>query len=276
MLEVTTLFHKFGIEGATRFGTRVGAIGTFVHPGNLGLFLIFASCFFFVAYLKNYKKSVFKYMLMISTFTLFLTYSRTSYLALVLSLFLVYLVNKNAHRRILTISNTFKYLLPLVIFLTWLIFMSPLSEDFLKSDSGNQIDNRLVHYFMAYNALSESPLFGIGFNTHVDLFMNKLSLSNSITLDNFFLSNPIHNIHLIILVETGVFGFILWLVFLAISFKKSKEQIKKKENEFINLGFIGVLFGFIFYGLTGWAPLSQGILPFFLLFTFFTYRFNNS
>jgi O-antigen ligase len=276
MINVTTLFHSSGIEGATRFGTRVGAIGTFIHPGNLGLFLIMANSFFFAAYLKGYKKKIFKYILLINVLTLFLTFSRTTYLGLILALSLIYIYHKNAQKKIITLGNFFKYLLPTTVFLIWLIFASPLSESFLKTDSSDQLNNRLIHYFMAYNALNESPLLGIGINAHVELFMNKLSLSNSITLEEFFISNPVHNIHLIILIETGIVGFILWLFFIFNSFSKSKEYLKKKQNEIMNLSFAGSLLGFVFYGLTGWAPLSQGILPFFLLFSFFTYRFNNS
>jgi len=43
---VTKIFHESAEYWATRGGNRVGAVGFFKHPGNLGLFITLASTFF--------------------------------------------------------------------------------------------------------------------------------------------------------------------------------------------------------------------------------------
>lgn len=276
IVSVTNFIHSTGTEAATRMDTRPGAIGTFVHPGNLSLFIIITSSIFLAAYLKGYKKTLFKYLVLINTITLYLTFSRTSYLVYIFDLFLVFVVYKNAKKSLFTLRNVIKFVVPLTVFLVWLVFYSPLSESFLKGDSNDQIDNRFIHFFMALNAFELSPIIGVGLNTHVELFTKQSSLSNAITLDDFFTTNPIHNIHLIVLTETGLIGLLLWFFFIFKSYSKSKENLLKGKNEILNLSFIGTLTAFISYGLTGWAPFSQGILPFFLLISFFATKFNNS
>ena len=242
----------------------------------MSLFIIITSSIFLAAYLKGYKKTLFKYLVLINTITLYLTFSRTSYLVYIFDLFLVFVVYKNAKKSLFTLRNVIKFFVPLTVFLVWLVFYSPLSESFLKGDSNDQIDNRFIHFFMALNAFELSPIIGVGLNTHVELFTKQSSLSNAITLDDFFTTNPIHNIHLIVLTETGLIGLLLWFFFIFKSYSKSKENLLKGKNEILNLSFIGTLTAFISYGLTGWAPFSQGILPFFLLISFFATKFNNS
>lgn len=272
---VTNFIHSIGADGATRMNTRPGAIGTFVHPGNLALYLIISSSIFLAAYLSFKGKRIYFLMLIINTITLFLTFSRTSYLVYIIDLSVVLITFKYARKRFFSMANTLKYFIPVTLIILWIVLYSPISEIFLKKDSLEQVSNRLIHFYMAYNAFQTSPIIGVGLNSHIELFTSQLSLSNALTSDKFFTSNPIHNIHLIILIESGLIGLMGWIIFIYRGYSTSKLFISKGKNTFNNLAFVGVLTAIIGYGFTGWAPLSEGILPFVFLIAFCSFKFNH-
>lgn len=273
--EVTTLFQSSAGEWATRMDTRVGAVGIFVHPGNLALFTTIASTFFLSCYLNNYKKKISLLILGLNVITLILTYSRTSYLVFVIDLFLVFYIYTNARNKIFTVSNLVKFIIPLVAVLTYVVFFSPASEIFLKSDANEMFDARLVHWLMGYQTFISSPIMGIGINSHLEYIYLHFDLFKGATIGDFFWENPIHNIHLIVLVETGLIGFFLWFAFIYGNISKSKQDIAHKRNEILSATQIGLLVGVSLYGITGWAPFSAGILPFILMITFFAIQFRN-
>lgn len=273
--EVTTIFHDFAADWATRLDTRVGAVGFFTHPGNLALFTTIASTFFLGCYLKNYKKRMSLIILGFNVITLILTYSRTSYLVFLIALFLVYYIGKNAKNKILTFSNIIKFITPLVGILIYVVFFSPLSDIFLKSDANEMFDARLIHWFMGSQAFLSSPIIGVGLNTHLEYISHHFNMFGKMVIDDFFWQNPIHNIHLIVLVETGLVGFVFWFSFIFDNISKSKKDIANKRNEILSATQIGLLVSVSLYGITGWAPFSSGILPFVLMISFFASQFRN-
>lgn len=273
---VTTLFQATGEEGAKRMDTRSGAIGVFSHPGNLALFSICTATFFISSYLNNYKKKVSLFLLICCTITLILTYSRTAYLVYAFDLFLLVYIHRNAAKNLFTIANFFKFILPIAFFFIWLILFSPFTDLFLESDANSQIDNRMVHYLMATKLFFESPIFGVGLNSHLEYLSKKFSIINSVTLDSFFSENPIHNIHLLVLAEAGIFGLLMWFYFLISNGFKAKASYAKKENMLLSLTQLGIIVAFCTYGITGWAPFSQSILPLFLFFSFFSIKYRRA
>jgi O-antigen ligase len=270
---VTYLFHDAAGDWATRLGSnRVGAVGVFNHPGNLSLFLVIASCFFLATYLTNYQKKISSGILIANAFTIVLTYSRTSYLTFVVILFALYYVYKNADKNIISLSVFLRFVLPASVALIWLVYFSPFSDQFLKSDTTDQYDNRLVHYFLALSIFKESPIIGVGLNAHLAFLALHPSVASAITFTDFFLVNPIHNIHLIILAETGVIGFALWLLFIFKNVLDSKKDIARNSNQILSTTFIGIILVYCLYGMTGWAPFSASLLPFLLFVSFFSIK----
>jgi O-antigen ligase len=275
MKSVTTLFHDAAGEWATRLASnRVGAVGVFNHPGNLALFTVVASSFFLSTYFSNYRPKVSLAILVANTITVILTYSRTSYLTYIIILFALYYINKNARKNIFSFSVFLKFILPVAIVLAWLVFFSPFSEQFLKSDASDQYGNRLVHYLLAMNIFKASPIFGVGLNTHLAFLASHPSAATEVTFTDFFFVNPIHNIHLIILTETGLIGFTLWLLFIVRNVSRSRAQIAQQHNEILSSTFLGIIMAYCLYGMTGWAPLSSALLPFFLFISFFSIKYN--
>ena len=279
MQSVTIPFQDTGEEGALRNGAgleRAGAVGIFPHPGVLSLFTLIASCFFLACYLKKHNKTTSLLILFLNTCTLILTYSRTAYLVYLFDMAAVYFFYKNAHKPILSLLNLVRFVLPVGLALIWVIFYSPLSNTFLDSNIDAMADVRLIFYAIAFDASQRSPIIGVGINTHRDFLLHNSTLITSLSYNPFFFQNPIHNIHLIVLVELGVIGLVFWIAFLFTSIFKAKTDIANKNNEILSLSHIGVIIAIIFYGMTGWAPFSLTILPIFLFFTFFTVKYRGA
>lgn len=270
---VTKLFHESAEIWATRLDTRSGAVGFFNHPGRLALFMVITAAFFLATYLYDFRKKASKMALILCILIIFLTYSRTSYLALIITLSSCYYLNKNAHKNLFSLGNVLKFVVPTVLALVYLIAYSPLSELFMGSDSSDQYDNRMVHWLMALHLFDASPIIGVGLNGHLSYLSQHLGIVNQMTTDDFFAINPIHNIHLIVLAEVGIVGMILWLGFLFGNIFKAKKEISKGHNEILSLSMIGLFIAYIIYGLSGWAPFSTAILPIFLFITFFSIKY---
>ncbi|HEY9195507.1 MAG TPA: O-antigen ligase family protein [Mucilaginibacter sp.] len=265
---VTTIFQAGGDMWATRNGTRAGAIGIFVTPANLGLFSVIAAGFFFSDYLNGFKKKLSLIALIMVGITIIFTYSRTSYITLVVILFTIYYIFKNADKPLISLKTVFLGALPAVLVLYWLIFFSPFSATFLKTDADDMYQARLDHWTMGLEIFHRSPVIGVGINSHLEFVNRSAELSKQIHND-FLTSNPIHNTHLIILCETGIIGFALWLIFIVTTFAKAKANMASHVNTIFSLTQIGLLITYIIYGFTDWAPVSHSTFPIFLLFTFF-------
>ncbi|MER0438941.1 O-antigen ligase family protein [Emticicia sp. W12TSBA100-4] len=272
MKTVTSLFHTASIEWSTRLGSRDGAVGFFVSPGNLAIFNMIAIAFFFSCYTNKIKKTYSLIFLIFNIITLFLTYSRTAYLSTVVMIFCMYFINRYSAKNIFSIVNLLKVILPICLILSWVVFYSPVSDLFLKSDGTEQYDNRMVHWLMAGNIFSASPILGVGLNSHLSFLKSNYTFASSVTFNEFFTSNPIHNIHLIVLSEIGLLGFILWIVFFLRLVNKLKISLSLNNNKIIPLSTIGIIIAFFLYGITGWAPFSVSILPYFIFFVFYSIK----
>lgn len=270
---VTTVFQAGGEQWATRVGTRPGAIGIFVTPANLGLFTTIVSGFFFATYLSGFKKKLSLFVLSANVITIILTYSRTSYITLVFVLFLMYFIYKNSTKPLFSFKSIVFGIAPALLFLYWLIYFSPFSSIFLKTDADDMYQARLDHWIIGMQIFKTSPVIGVGINSHVEYINHQVGLYKSIH-NEFLTINPIHNTHIIILAETGLIGFTLWLVFLLSSVVKAKNNISINNNIVFSLTQIGLLITYVIYGFTDWAPLSLSTFPIFLLFTFFSNKFS--
>ncbi|WP_183558389.1 O-antigen ligase family protein [Mucilaginibacter sp. SP1R1] len=270
---VTTIFQAGGEGWATRNGTRAGAIGVFVTPANLGLFTVLASGFFFSTYLGGFNKKISLGLLGINSITIVLTYSRTSYITLVVILFALFYLFKNAEKSLFSFKSIFLGLIPALCAVYWLVFFSPFSETFLKTNADEMAQARLDHWVMGLNIFKSSPVIGVGINTHLEFVAHNISLNKQIHND-FLTSNPIHNTHLIILAESGIIGFLLWLLFLIFSFQKAKWNIQHHINVILSLTQIALILTYVVYGFTDWAPLSHSTFPIFLLFTYFNHKYS--
>ncbi|WP_026994620.1 O-antigen ligase family protein [Flectobacillus major] len=273
--EVTDIFHNEGGIWSTRDGTRPGAVGIFSHPGNLALYTMMTSTFLLSCYCCGLKKRMSVFFILINTGTLFLTYSRTSYLTYIVAMFTVYFIGSNRRFNLFSLKNLLRFVLPLVLVLVWVVYYSPLSDIFLKSDSNEMFDARLIHWTLGFKLFTLHPLIGVGINSHLEYIAKNMLLFDNGSIPSFFWQNPIHNIHLIILVEQGLLGFLVWIIYVVLNIVNAQRAVNAGKNMLFPLWTIGVVISFFLYGLTGWAPLSPSILPLFLFVIYFSSKLKN-
>ena len=160
----------------------------------------------------------------------------------------------------------------LVVF--FIIKFTSFGEVFIKSDADTQLSSRMIHILLGFELWQKSELIGIGINSHVLYLQKKLAytnLGNFQELD-FFLSNPIHNIHIIVLVETGLIGIFTWLYLFFFKLKQTFKQTYLKFLPFriLNISAFSVLLIVFFYGFTGWGVFLKETSSIFLLLMYFS------
>ena len=266
---ISELFRPEVSEWAFRRDVA-SALGTFMHPGALALFSCMSAMFFLSCCLNNYEvKGAIKGIFM-CLFIVYFTYSRTSYCAIIGTLFLVYFIYYNRKR--IRIKSIIYASLGLAAIAS-VFLLSPLADMFFKSDVDMQIENRELHYLLALGCFKDSPLIGVGLNNHVNYLYNYLNTNFIGRVGDFFVTNPVHNSHLIILAETGIIGFTLWVYYLLSRiFRGIKFCVDSDRSiNIINLAFAGILIVYIVYGMTGWACLHRELYPIPIIVGFFSY-----
>lgn len=258
------LFSSVAEEWSLRRENYASAVGTFPHPSQLAYMCAAFALYYFVCYLDDYKRNVAKYLMVINVLIIFFTYSRTTYVALFICLACVYVLFKQR-----TIS--IKYLGYFIVFLllSYLATFIPVINNlFFHSDSNDMIDARMVHWLIGFDIWHEYPLLGCGINSHVRYMQQNLSL----LYNDFIVTNPIHNVHIIVLVETGIIGILYWsfwqckLIYVGYRTQLMKDSVQR------SMGLLMVsltLFTFI-YGFFGWSIFNMTVYtPFLMIYILF-------
>ena len=261
---VASLFHGESAEvWSMRRDNYASAIGSFGHPAGLAFVCSCYSVFYMSLFISNYRKRESLFYFLSCVFIVFFTYSRTSYIALFLASVVVYLLSNNSLKQLK--RNVLRYALLLFAILYGLTYIPIINNLFFESDASQQVDNRLFHYLMGWEMFSRYPLLGLGINSHVYYIYNNLIEFG--LYDEFWERSPIHNSHLILLVETGLIGFLFFFV-CQIAFIKHMLIKNNNQNE-INISYviiIGLLFFNFVYGFFGWSIFNVAILsPFAIL-----------
>ena len=257
------------IEWATgdNRGGRLSAMGIFAHPGNLALFVCITGSYFLGSYLKGYKKRLAMLYLFFSVIVLYLTYSRSGLLSFIASSSVIILLYKNPKKSIFSIKNIILAGTMLVVILFVIIKFTSLGDFFVNDNFEDMEEARMLHWVAGIEIFLRHPFFGVGLNSHLEYLRLELPI-----LKGFFAENPIHNIHIIILSETGLIGLLLWLFFYIYNIEKSRKiLIVSQTNDvyILNIAFIGVLISWFIYGFFGWAPFNADLLSPFLFITYF-------
>ncbi|MCF2504704.1 O-antigen ligase family protein [Dyadobacter sp. CY107] len=259
-------------EQAYEWSQRRGmtsAIGTFGHPGHLALYCLVLLLFFLGCYLNNYHKKKSLYLVLMAGITLVLTFSRTAIFCAIIIIPIVFLVHKRG-ARLLSVKNIVYFALLSGVFII-LLYLSPIGYLFFESDSTIQFNNRYIHWALGYQIWEKSPFFGVGINTHVYYMLNQLKLNIDIPAVSFYTRSPIHNIHMIVLAETGLIGFAFWLVFFFGRIKMYYVQCQTNNTtaNIFNLTYVGILFSVFLYGFIGWSPFILEIYSLCFLLGYF-------
>ncbi len=230
-----------GIANASLDGSLVlRPYGTFSHPNVLAGYLVVSMSIVLFSKLSKLVKSV---IVLVGIVALFLTLGRTA--------IIVWSVVGASY----VLRKSWKIIFVLAFSFGIIFYLSPLH---LRFGSLGLVDEAVVSRVALSKAASEMfvdrPIFGVGLNNFLPNLPSYVKASG-----NVFYIQPVHNVFLLTLAETGIMGLGFFLWFLV----KTYKRILNKKNllAFTALSAVIVLGFFDHYFLT----LQQGQLLFALV-----------
>ena len=241
---------------------------TFSHPNVLGAYL-FVGMVLIIYYAKQiffkHKNIIVFSTLICGSIALFLTLSRVSMFAWIGAVIFFTAYNFWKKTRMVStkkvpLAQIKNQTLLLLFFIAVIfIFTFPIGLRFFQFNLSDQtIVQREILMQDSVVMFQQNPIFGVGLNN----FLNNLPLVQKQYGEVLYIQ-PVHNIYLLVLSETGIIGFVLFLYFLWNTYKR----LKKNTNvELITLFFLVLFLGFFdHYFLT----LQQGQLLIVIIFGLF-------
>ena len=215
--------------------------GTFPHPNVLAFYLLFP--FTYLLFSNGKNKTIKVIAITLLFFGIIFTFSRIVILLSLLILILhFYLKVRRVRKSLLLLCLSFILLFGALLFNRFTAsFVSDLTlrNDLLK---------------IGVSEFIKHPFFGVGLN---NFFYHEIFYQKDIMPT---LLQPVHNIYVLWLVETGILGGIVALILLRKTFKKAIQKIKSKDNFYIStaiLFFSALFIGLFFHYL---LTLQQGQL----------------
>ncbi len=207
-------------------------IGTFETWNHYALILTFLNVIFFSKYL-NEKKISYLFWVLMGIICLLFTFTRIAYASILIS-FGILLIK---HKRI-------KVLVSIIILLSlgFLILLPQISAGLENASTRETGLFRLYIYGSALASIYASVsnfLFGIGLGTSRLVTSQILGMGLFYSSTGEALGYALHNYYLLIMVETGLLGFLVWGT-LNIKIFKNIKQIK--DNSYLMVLFILILF----------------------------------
>lgn len=169
--------------------------GTFLDPGFMGIVLVLSAILSLFLFFEKKRKRYF-FSLLFLVFTLLFTYSRASYLALFIGVFVLLAMYKRLKM----------FLFVIVGFLIAIPFLPRPASSGVELERLYSVVLRVENYRDGYQIFRKYPLFGVGYN-NICYFKDKPDVSSHscFGLDNSFL---------LILATTGIVGFLLFADFI--------------------------------------------------------------
>lgn len=188
--------------------------GTMPHPNVLGGFLmvgLFLSIYVFAQLRSVVKRIVFCFLIIIILLGLIFTFSRSSWLGLVIGLLVFGLILPK--KRLHNVLSKKSFYIPLFIMVLAVIFILVTCWPFITArttldDSYGDMAKsfRLELLDRSFHLISFYPLFGQGIGNFVTSFY-----LNSPTFD-IWKYQPVHNVFILIFVELGFLGLLFFVV----------------------------------------------------------------
>lgn len=258
-----------GIANASIQGELIlRAYGTFSHPNVLaGFLLVSMICLVFSLpwARKGVEKIFWIVAILLGTSMLLLTMSRIAIVLWIFILVLLLIATAFQKERVnskIQVRTQNGFLILTTVLFSMIILLSPFGARFLQTNVGEEsVVMREVLIRGSGELLSKQPVVGVGFGNFIPM-LSQIEKPFSLTV---FLQ-PVHNIFLLILVETGLIGFIFFLWFIVKTYQKLFSQAKRSAGFvyrifIVALTTILILGSFDHYFLT----LQQGQLLFGLI-----------
>jgi len=179
---------------------------------------------------------------LLSIMTWFLAFSRTAWFFLILTMIILFFLNKVKKRG-------FPFLAILFVILTIAFLFPDVRDNFAGRVKLQHLLNSLKHRAMCYpigfNMAKDDLLFGIGIG-------NYSLLASKFTTVRVFIQNHLHSLYLQLFVETGFMGllaFVFWLVCIIKYLVRSLKVLEKTENHSLFVGLMGGVIVYLFNNL---------------------------
>ncbi len=245
----------------------IRAYGTTPHPNVLAVFLLASIFFLYYFYLKSGNTIKHRMILVICLAVLMtgltLTFSRAVIITFIGStiLFLIISFLKSSYTFKTRVISLFVILVIYTSVITF-IFWPEINSRFLATSYQEEsVTLRIYYNEIAVPEILNRPFLGVGIGNFV------WYLFNNYDLEKFWLYQPVHNLYLLIAVEIGMVGVLIFLIFLGkILFKKTKKFFAKQLT-LKELCFTAILGSFLCLGLIDhylWT-IQQSSLLFWLL-----------
>lgn len=214
---------------------RLRAFGTFPHPNVLGGFLalsLLAVASSLKMVLTRIERAYFLVVFFLGLAALYFSFSQGAWAAFILGLGLLFLWSAARSK-----TSTRKILLTLLTFLVgalifWTIYKLPL-------ETANSRRQDLIAE--ALRLFKEYPFSGVG-------------LGNFVKFSHYYWKEPVHNIYLLLLSETGIFGLTAFLLLTTSSLNRAVRHYSASPLPFILLVqflFLGLFDHYLFTSITG-------------------------
>ena len=235
-------FDQFLPNGQS-LGHLFRASGTFSHPNILGGFIfcsVMASYFLLVQPLYKWKKGVLLTCLLLQFFTLFIAFSRSAMIALLLASLFWCLLQLKQRGASSSVRKVIYAMLTCMALCTCLFYSQLIARGGVINYNvvTKYADSERLQYMqMAWDMFQEHPLLGVGWN---NFQLHIATFQGSATGHLFF--SKVHNIYLLVLAETGLIGAVLFVLFLSFLLRAAWKSPMSQAKIFLLSTFIGLLF----------------------------------
>jgi len=237
-------------------GLRLRSYGTFPHPNVLGGFLAISLTLLAPMLISSQRSSVRAraanvLVFLFGSLSLILTFSRSAWFVFLLGLLLVVILFRKH------IGNKAFWISLVLLFSVLSSLLFSVSKTFVN-DTSISVSRRLELTEASFSMFKDFPLSGVGLNN----FTVRLEDYKFIAGATRFIQ-PVHNIYLLILSESGLLGLTGFLILISAAFRivyLSRESLLGKVIlvSLLQITFLGL---FDHYLLT----LEQGLLIFWIL-----------
>ena len=210
---------------------------TFSHPNVLAGYLLISMLLMLSVFARVSKemKTFLLFSIMVGSLALFLSLSRLAiflWILICIAIFLHYLYQKRKAKRVLVLGAIF------LIIAIFICFLSPLSERFLQTNLLNEsVTSRIELMQVSLSLWQSHILFGVGF----DNFLTNVPLGFSPN-GHTVLLQPVHNIFLLVLSETGLGGLVFFFVFLWHAIKHLIHRLQTQSMQKTHIIFLIITF----------------------------------
>lgn len=197
---------------------------------------------------ENFLNYYFRIALFVQSFGLILTFSKSAIIGLVLGVLMLNFYfkdkiwkdfhesreNRKISARFFIFLEKFKFVTFFLVFFVLAIFI--LKPNF-NSYLGESVGERLNQINVSRGTFIENPILGLGIGQYVFDLLKNYQWEN-------WQYQPVHNVFLLIINETGTIGFLIFLVFIVVIFEECKilkfnnEELEnnedKNENDYLN------------------------------------------